>query len=117
MPEQVKVVFVEPQGHAHLFDFLDKTRQIPQRRVFGLIGIGRPQLVVVNELDAFSGQKTFERLEILVRAGRAAVQQQHLGGGVVAKPLGPHIEGAFGGLDGDEAHPAGLHAGFGLSEV
>ena len=107
--EQVEVAAVEAERLADLLHFLDEARHLPQRFLRRLIAVIRPELVVVAVLDALGRQVAVERLEVLVRERRAAVQNEHLDARVVADALGLDAERAFWRLDGNQLDPAGQH--------
>ena len=64
--EQVEVVLVEPERDPDLLDLVDEARDRPQRRIRGLVGVRRAELVVVDELDTLAGERGLERFEVLV---------------------------------------------------
>jgi hypothetical protein len=50
--QQEEIVPVQPEGPPHLLHLFDETFHSPQVRVIRLIGISRPQLVIVEKLVA-----------------------------------------------------------------
>src|SRR5262249_45095830 len=68
-----------------------------------------PELVVVVVLDAGAGEEAVERLEVLVRDARAAVQEEHLEPRVVADALRPDLERALRRRDWNHLHAAAEH--------
>jgi hypothetical protein len=63
-------------------------------------------LVIVIVFDAGPGKIAIEGLPVFVGHAGTAVQKEDLHRRLVADPLGPYIEGAFGRLDGDHLHSA-----------
>ena len=109
LPEEDEVAAVEPERHAHLLDLVNETREVPQRRVVGLVAAEGTELVVVVVLDAHTGEPRVEGLVELVGRARATVQEQHLEVGVGADPLGPDAEVTARRADGHHARAARDH--------
>ena len=63
--EQEEVGVVQAQGNSHLLDLIDEAVEIPQRRVGGLVTSVRPELVVLDHLDARGDETGGEALEVL----------------------------------------------------
>ena len=93
----------ETERPPHLFDLVDEPVELPQRRVVGLIAETRPELVVVVVLHPGRRKEAVAGLQVLVGSARPAVEQEHLEIGVVADPLGPHLQRPGRGVDRD--HP------------
>src|SRR6202045_71014 len=94
MAEQKEIRRLEPERYPDLFHFVHEARNFPQRRDIRLVGVVGAELIVVVKLDPGLGEVGVAGLEVLVRAARAAMQQQQLDAGIVAEALGPHSERA-----------------------
>src|ERR1700730_16054575 len=94
MAEQKEIRRLEPERYPDLFHFVHEARNFPQLRDVRLVGVVGTELIVVVDLDPGLGEVGVAGLEVLVRAARAAVQQQQLDAGIVAEAPGPHPERA-----------------------
>src|ERR1700678_4765550 len=82
--EQEEAVRTEAQRRLNLIDLVDEPLEIPQRKVIRLVAVGRSQLVVVVVLDPGGREEAVHGFEVLVRAARAAVEQEELAIGLLA---------------------------------
>src|SRR5262244_496864 len=105
LAEQEEVVPSQAESLADLLHFLDEAGGLEQRRIIGLIAVGRAKLVVIVVLDSCRRQVAVERFVVLVRRAGTTVQREQLDAGVVSDALGPDVELAFGSRDLDLAHP------------
>src|ERR1700722_8278200 len=92
MPQQIKIVLVQPQRLSHLLYLLYEMVRRPQAAVIGLVTVIRVQLVIINEFDALLRQKILETFECLMRPAGTAMQQQYFDPGIIAKTFGPDME-------------------------
>ena len=100
--EQVELV--QFQRLPDLLKLLAEAFQRPQAGVVRLVGVGRAELVVIDQLDVVLGQKILEAGEVFVGTARPAVQRQKRNR-ARAQAFGPHPVAT---RNGDHPNTAGL---------